>query len=168
MNITQTLSEQRLSSPTSVTIKKSGAGSGTNLENVRVPPLNQDGLVSKVRMKRNTGVPNQNSSLDVLPERNMSLGSLPIIPEKGDPSLAIYDPTKNSGMSFKGTNKQAKYTSQYEMQNNYPSNVEIDRVREIIKTSPYSKQLPDYARGDLVSISGNTNSRKLTVDLKLA
>ena len=65
-------------------------------------------------MKRNAGVGAQNSSLDILPERNMSLGSLPIIPEKGDPSLALYEPTKNSGIPVKAPGKQAKYASQYE------------------------------------------------------
>ena len=73
---------------------------------------NQDGLASKVRMKRNAGV----GSSEVLPERNMSLGTLPIIPEKGDPSLALYEPTKNSGIPVKASSKQGKYASQYETQ----------------------------------------------------
>ena len=72
-------------------------------------------------------------------ERNMSLGSLPIIPEKGDPSLAIQQTTKNSGITFKGPSKQAKYTSQYETQNSYPTQVDVDKAQNLMKTSPYSK-----------------------------
>ena len=72
----------------------------------------------------------------------MSLGSLPIIPEKGDPSLALYEPAKNSGIPVRAPSKQGKYASQYETQNSYPlqhGGVLQERAREIVKASPYSK-----------------------------
>ena len=141
LNISQTLAEQRHTSPPGVAIKKASTGSSSALDSRAGFAANQDGLASKVRMKRNAGVGAQNSS-EILPERNMSLGTLPIIPEKGDPSLALYEPTKNSGIPVKAPSKQGKYASQYETQHTYasqPGAVLQDRAREIVRASPYSK-----------------------------
>ena len=152
ISITQTLAEQRLSSPPSVAIKKASAGSSTNVDD---HIYNTDGreeetrrsakpesLASKVRMKRNAVVGNQTSSMETLQERNMSLGSLPMIPEKGDPSLAINDITKNSGMSLKGGGKQGRFTSQYETAGSYPSQLsqeQHERALQLVRASPYAK-----------------------------
>ena len=61
--------------------------------------MNVDLKVSNTRAKRNTGLsaPHGNQ-IETMPERSASLSILPIIPEKGDPTLALQEPGKNSGI----------------------------------------------------------------------
>ena len=89
-----------------------------------------------------------------------------MIPEKGDPTLALQEPGKNSGIPIKN-----RYASQLESSKQYQSTSAIlsqERAREITKSSPYSRHLPEYQRGDFSAINSGTDNRKLTVDPKLA
>ena len=92
---------------------------------------------------------------------------LPIIPEKGDPSLALQELGKIQPVPPKNN----RYPSQYESTKGIHSgqqNVFQEKAKELVKSSPYSKLLPDYQRGDYTAINGNFDARRLTVDPKLA
>ena len=86
MEISQTLSEQRKSSPASTVVRKTPS----EINDKRSPNMRDQGaLASMIKIKHNIKGHNVNSSFDLNPERSTSLNVLPMIPEKGDPSLAI-------------------------------------------------------------------------------
>ena len=86
MEISQTLSEQRKSSPASTVVRKTPS----EINEKRSPNArDQEAVASMIKLKRNIKGQHGNNSFDVNPERSASLNVLPIIPEKGDPSLAL-------------------------------------------------------------------------------
>ena len=70
-----------------------------------------------------------------MPERSSSLSLLPIIPEKGDPSLALYEHSKNSGIPIKN-----KYGSQLESAKQYQSQSAILQLEPVLEAA-YTRRL---------------------------